>query len=160
MSDKKKMSRKESADAKDTLRRLREDEEAAKLNAKTFSGRMKIRRLVRSGRWVVLRTLDFDDLHGRYTLTETLIKRRDLPERAVHCTGEDGYYCLDLINRRYADHDRGYGALDAFLYMDSNKINDAMAVKWGSMSHVDTTKVLMIVVVAVVAIGFLLLRGH
>ena len=155
---KKILTREEKRQAQEVLKRLKEDEEASKLTNKTFPERMKIKRLVKSGRWVILRTLDFDDAKGQYLLTESLIKKRELPERAVHCTGEDGYYCLDKINRTYSDHDNGFGALDGFLYMDSNKINDAMAVKWSSMSHIDATKLGMIILVAVVAIGWMLLR--
>ena len=73
-----------------------------------------------------------------------LIKKKDLPPEAVHCTGEPYNYCLDTFKRRYKMHDRGFGALDANLYMEFNGFEDALSSKWTDFNHFDMKKFMII----------------
>lgn len=77
-------------------------------------------------------------------LTYRLIKKSELPPEAVHCTGEPYIYCLDTVKRRYQMHDRGFGALDANLYMEFNGFDDALSSKWTDFSHFDMKKGLIL----------------
>ena len=90
-----------------------------------------------------------------------LIKKSELPPEAVHCTGEKGVYCLDLVKRRYKMHDNGFGALDANLYMEFDGFDDALSTKWTDFSHFDTKKFLIIcgIVIAVAVFMFLYARA-
>lgn len=97
-----------------------------------LSARNRIERYIaiRNGGWAVLRTVDYDDERGEYRMTEEMVKREDLPMDAVHCTGEPGYYALDMMKVEYGPHDNEFAAMNACLYMDCNKISDGLAVKW------------------------------
>ena len=73
-----------------------------------------------------------------------LIKKSELPAEAVHCTGQPYYYCLDTVKRRYKMHDRGFGALDANLYMEFDGFEDALSSKWTDFNHIDMKKFMII----------------
>ena len=82
-----------------------------------------------------------------------LMKKSELPPEAVHCTGEPNVYCLDTVKRRYQMHDRGFGALDANLYMEFDGFEDALSSKWTDFDHFDMKKFLIICgIVGIVAI--------
>ena len=133
-----------------------------------LSGFQRFKRKV--GRWyktrfkgyVILRTYsEFPIDKDGYTpepydckLVYRLIKKSELPPEAVHCTGEPYNYCLDTVKRRYQMHDRGFGALDANLYMEFNGFDDALSSKWTDFSHFDMKKGLILAgIVLAVAVG-------
>ena len=89
-------------------------------------------------------------------LVYRLIKKKDLPPEAVHCTGEPYHYCLDTVKRRYQMHDKGFGALDANLYMEFNGFEDALSSKWTDFDHFDMKKFLIIAGIITVAAIFLM----
>lgn len=123
-----------------------------------LTGWQKFKRSV--GRWyktrfkgyVILRTYsEFPIDEDGYTpepydckLTYTLVKKSELPPEAVHCTGEPYHYCLDTVKRRYKMHDRGFGALDANLYMEFDGFEDALSSKWTDFNHIDMKKFMII----------------
>lgn len=84
-------------------------------------------------------------------LTYRLIKKSELPPEAVHCTGEPYHYCLDTVKRRYQMHDRGFGALDANLYMEFHGFEDALTTKWTDFNHFDMKKMLIIAGIIIAA---------
>lgn len=131
-------------------------------NPDSFRERMRRWYLWRFKGYVKLRTLSRMK-NGEYKMETTLVKFKDLPRDAVACTGERGFYCHDTIVNSdwYLENhikDRGlaedqFTASDACLYMLSNKIDNALAVNWTEMNHVDFTKIVLIVgVVLVVAL--------
>jgi len=90
-----------------------------------------------------------------------LIRRKDLPPEAVHCTGEKNVYCLDTVKRRYQMHDNGFSALDANLYMEFDGFDDALSSKWTDFNHFDMKKFAIIcgIVLAVAAFMFFYARA-
>ena len=90
-----------------------------------------------------------------------LVRKRDLPAEAVHCTGEPYVFCLDTVKRRYQMHDNGFSALDANLYMEFDGFEDALSSKWTDFNHFDMKKFAVIcgVVLAVAFVMFYLTRG-
>lgn len=118
--------------------------------------------------YVILRTYsEFPIDEDGYTpepydckLTYTLVKKSELPPEAVHCTGEPYHYCLDTVKRRYKMHDRGFGALDANLYMEFDGFEDALSSKWTDFNHFDMKKVMIIAGIVIAAcIVVMIIRG-
>lgn len=103
----------------------------------TFHGYVKLRTLSRAS-------------NGEYKMETTLVKFKDLPRDAVACTREKGFYCLDKIGNSdwyYRTHYKNLGlresqftASDACLYMQSNKMDNALTVNWTESAHRDFTK--------------------
>lgn len=128
------------------------------------------------GRWyktrfkgyVILRTYsEFPIDEDGYTpepydckLEYKLIKKSELPPEAVHCTGEPYIYCLDTVKRRYQMHDRGFGALDANLYMEFNGFDDALSTKWTDFSHFDMKKGLILAGIVLAVAIFLFMYNR
>lgn len=124
-------------------------------------------KLIHFGNHVVLKTLTRDDNAEEYHLESTLIPRSELPEDAVKVTGQNFTYCLDKIKRSqwYAesraefrmgqdDKQVQFTASDAALYMRTNKIDNALAVKWNSVFDEAglSSRTMIIIGVAILAI--------
>lgn len=82
-------------------------------------------------------------------LTHRMIKKEDLPDEAVHCTGEPYTYSIDHAQIRYDFHDEGFRATDAWLYLEFGGFDDCLTKKWTQFDHVDMKKVLIIGGIAV-----------
>lgn len=94
-------------------------------------------------------------------LTHRLIKKSDLPEEAVHCTGEPYVFSIDKAQVRYDFHDEGFRATDAWLYLEFGGFDDCLTKKWTEFDHVDMKKVLIIAGAAVaILIAFVVMRLH
>lgn len=92
-------------------------------------------------------------------LRHRLIKKKDLPEEAVHCTGEPYVFSVDRACIRYGFHDNGFRATDAWLYLEFGGFDDCLTKKWTSMDHISTTKVLVIAgIVIAVLIAVVIVR--
>lgn len=135
----------------------------------SFRERIRRNRMLRQG-YVILRTLSRDADTGEFIRESTLVKREDLPQGAVQCTNEKGYYCLDTIKtsewyqatRDELDFDAyasQFTASDAALYMVSNKIDNALITKWTDFSHIDMKKVMLPVAAVVCILVFFVIRG-
>ena len=126
----------------------------------SFKERLRRWYLVTFKNYVRLRTLSRNNRTGEFIQETTLVKKKDLPHDAVQCTGERGFYCLDLIKDSdwyVRNHYKNMGlkeyqftASDACLYMQSNKIDNALAVNWTERANVDMLKIVMIVGVVLV----------
>lgn len=123
----------------------------------TFHGYVKLRTLSRMS-------------NGEYKMETTLVKFKDLPRDAVACTGEKGFYCLDKIGNSdwyIRTHYKNLGlresqftASDACLYMQSNKMDNALSVNWTESAHRDFTKFVIYGGIALAVILVILLtRG-
>ena len=94
-------------------------------------------------------------------LKHRLVKKKDLPEEAVHCTGEPYTYSLDHAQIRYGFHDEGFRATDAWLFMEFGGFDDCLSKKWTEFDHVNIRNVLIIVgIVLAVAVAMIFMRGH
>lgn len=124
--------------------------------------------LIRKEGYVILKTLTRDPA-GEYLLETTLVKFEDLPRDAVAVTNEKYTYCLDKIktSRWYLEthtdphedyYESQFNASDAALYMTSNKIDNALAIKWTEYSHIDFKRYMWLGIAALVVIVFLIMR--
>lgn len=135
----------------------------------SFKERWRRARLLRHG-YVILRTLSRDPENGDFIRETTLVKKEDLPEAAVQCTNEKGYYCLDTIKTSewyqqtrdelgFDYYESQFTASDAALYMVSNKIDNALITKWTDFSHVDIKKIILPIAAVVCILIFFAIRG-
>ena len=130
----------------------------------------KLRRayLIHKKDYVRLRTFSRDNSTGEFHLDTTLVKRSDLPRKAVACTGERHTYCLDLVKdspwyienhyKNYLEKESQFTAADAALYMQSNKIDNALAINWTSMSHVNPMKYMVLAAGGLLIVLFMIMR--
>ena len=134
----------------------------------SLSERWRRMRLIREG-YVVLKTLSRDEKTGDFLLDTTLIKRADLPIAAVAVTNEKHVYCLDTIktspwyqeNRpRIADpFEAQFTARDGFLHMNTNKYDNAMAVRWSDTKQIDYKKFLLPIAGGIAVVLLIVLLG-
>lgn len=135
----------------------------------SFKERMRRMRLMRHG-YVILRTLSRDPETGDFIKESTLIPKKELPYGAVQCTNERGIYCLDTIKtsewyqRSREDlhiprKEAQFTASHAALYMQSNKIDNALITKWTDYSHIDKRKIILPIAAVVCILIFFVLRG-
>lgn len=130
-------------------------------------------KLIHFENYVILRTLYRDDKTGEFVRESTLIPRKELPHDAVACTGEKHIYCLDLIKDSewyYRNHYKNinlleyqFTASDAALYMQSNKIDNALAVHWVTPSNTKDILKWVLLGIGVLIVAWLLmsrLGGH
>lgn len=113
-----------------------------------------------STRWDALhpQTDDWDEPFD-CDMVVRLRKKKNVPEEAVHCTGEPHTSSIDRARIRYEQHDNGFRATDAWLYLEFNGFDDCLTKKWTSMDHVSMTKVLVIAgIVVALLVGFLIVR--
>lgn len=98
----------------------------------------------------------YDKIEDEYVYTREIIPRRELPRDAVHVTGVKNTYHIDLLLKKRGFSslsDNGFTAVDAFLYMKCNKIDEAMAIKLDSdRKPIETQKLLGILAIGVGAI--------
>lgn len=96
---------------------------------------------------------DFDTQGYRITTEETT--RAELPLEAVQVSGKKNEYAIDMIGTKHAynQNDYGFSAIDLNLWLESNTINDALALKWdGLQGLMDKKKLSMILIVGVIAV--------
>lgn len=161
----------ESVDSEITFQKTKLKDKIAN-DPDSFTERWKRKRMIRQG-YVILITMDRDPKTGYFTLDKSLIKKSDLPIKAVPVTNEKDTYALDNVREsiwyqqtRQAIWDRtpdkrnlAFTARDAALYMTSNKIDNALITHWTSYSHIDVKKwILPILIGAGVLIVFLMIR--
>lgn len=99
---------------------------------------------------VVLRTLDYDEERGEYSLRDSRLQREDLPLDAVHVSGRKGYYFLDLVKDGVPPGE-GMSAVDLNNWMINNSISEALATK-GTHEMPDLRKWLPIIAGAAIAV--------
>lgn len=113
----------------------------------------------RIGRWWMTRfkgykvLLVFEDdpnYEGEVLLTENLVKSKDVPHDAVRVVDVPYTMIQDRIKVRYDPHDENFSARHVALYMESNKVSNAVSHEWGSRSPFDKRILLMVAVGAVV----------
>ena len=95
-----------------------------------------------------------DDMPYDCFLNHTLVKKKDLPPEAVHCTGERYTFSVDKAGIRYEYHDEGFRATDAWLYLEFNGFDDCLSKKWTEMDHINPTK--LMIILGAIAVGIVL----
>ena len=83
---------------------------------------------------------------GNLLLTRrTKLKFCEIPDDAVHVTGESNAYALVDLGPAPAIDNTQCTAVDLNAWMLNNDINDALSLKWTSKSDLDVKKIAMIV---------------
>lgn len=150
------------------LFKKKEQKEEKEYDVDSLHERLRRRRMISKEGYVILKVLDRNP-KGEYMLESTLIKRNELPEDAVQVTSESNTYCIDRIKssewyiRTHSGlnvdpYEAQFTASDAALYMTSNKIDNALAIKWTELSHVDFKKYIWLVIAGLVVLLFVIMR--
>lgn len=103
---------------------------------------------------VLLKRIQRDPETGGYKIVIEETTRKELPIEAVHITGTSNQFAIDEIGVKHPYNviDNGFSAIDLNLWLESNVINDALALKWDGLQGLDAKKVSMMAIVGVVAV--------
>lgn len=107
-------------------------------------------------------TISRDEETGGYRIDKVVVDARDVPTEAVHNSGENKTFTIDRIKVRYPyrEYEKGFSAIDLYLWMINNDINDCLAYKWNGMQFFSNKKLWLIIGIAAVAvIGFYIIKG-
>lgn len=149
-------------------KKKKEPQKEREYDPDSFHERFRRWKLIRNEGYVILKTFS-RDAHEEYHLESTLVKMEDLPKDAVQVTNEKHTYCLDLVktSKWYLEthtdpyeeyYESQFTASDAALYMMSNKIDNALAIRWTELSHVDYKKYMIIAGAVLFVILFMIMR--
>ena len=114
---------------------------------------------------VLLKRIQLDPEIDGYRIVTEETTREELPVEAVHITGTSNQFAIDEIGvtHPYNDAEGGFTAIDLNLWLESNAINDALALKWdGLQGLLDPKKLgrgLVIGVVAIIIIYVFMMGG-
>lgn len=103
---------------------------------------------------VLLKHIQRDPDTGGYKIIIEETTRRELPIEAVHITGTSNQFAIDEIGVKHPYNviDNGFSAIDLNLWLESNVINDALALKWDGLQGLDAKKVSVMAIIGVVAV--------
>ena len=149
-------------------KKKKEPQKEREYDPDSFHEKFRRWKLIHNEGYVILKTFS-RDAHEEYHLESTLIKIEDLPKDAVQVTNEKHTYCLDLVktSKWYLEthtdpyeeyYESQFTASDAALYMMSNKIDNALAIRWTELSHVDYKKYMIIAGAVLFVILFMIMR--
>lgn len=149
-------------------KKKKEPQKEREYDPDSFHERFRRWKLIRNEGYVILKTFS-RDAHEEYHLESTLVKMEDLPKDAVQVTNEKHTYCLDLVktSKWYLEthtdpyeeyYESQFTASDAALYMMSNKIDNALAIRWTELSHVDYKKYMIIAGAVLFVVLFMIMR--
>lgn len=149
-------------------KKKKEPQKEREYDPDSFHERFRRWKLIHNEGYVILKTFS-RDAREEYHLESTLIKMEDLPRDAVQVTNEKHTYCLDLVksSKWYLEthtdpyeefYESQFTASDAALYMMSNKIDNALAIRWTELSHVDYKKYMIIAGAVLFVILFMIMR--
>lgn len=149
-------------------KKKKEPQKEREYDPDSFHEKFRRWKLIHNEGYVILKTFS-RDAHEEYHLESTLIKMEDLPKDAVQVTNEKHTYCLDLVktSKWYLEthtdpyeeyYESQFTASDAALYMMSNKIDNALAIRWTELSHVDYKKYMIIAGAVLFVVLFMIMR--
>lgn len=103
---------------------------------------------------VLLKRIQRDPETGGYRIVTEETTREELPIEAVHITGKSNQYAIDEIKviHPFNTDNNGFTAIDLNLWLESNLINDALALKWDGLKGLDAKKISLMLVIGVVAV--------
>lgn len=117
---------------------------------------MKFKRMLRMTflGHVLLKRIQRDPETGGYRIVTEETTREELPIEAVHITGKSNQYAIDEIKviHPFNTDNNGFTAIDLNLWLESNLINDALALKWDGLKGLDAKKISLMLVIGVVAV--------
>ena len=94
------------------------------------------------GKNVLLKTISLDPETGGYRIDITETTKKELPVEAVHQTGDKTSWVIDTVkvHKPYNNQENGFSAIDLNLWLESNVINDALALKWNGLKGLTPRK--------------------
>lgn len=103
---------------------------------------------------VLLKRIQRDPETGGYRIVTEETTREELPIEAVHITGKSNQFAIDEIKviHPFNTDNNGFTAIDLNLWLESNLINDALALKWDGLKGLDAKKISLMLVIGVVAV--------
>ena len=104
---------------------------------------------------VLLKHIQRDEETGGYKIVVEETTRRELPVEAVRIDGKHNEFAIDEVGveKHYNASDYGFSAIDLNLWLESNAINDALALKWdGLQGLLDKKKLSAALIVGVIAV--------
>ena len=103
---------------------------------------------------VLLKRIQRDPETGGYRIVTEETTREELPIEAVHITGQSNQFAIDEIKviHPFNTDNNGFTAIDLNLWLESNLINDALALKWDGLKGLDAKKISLMLVIGVVAV--------
>lgn len=114
------------------------------------------------GKNVLLKTISLDPETGGYRIDITETTKPELPVEAVHQTGDKTSWVIDKVQtkRPYNNQENGFSAIDLNLWLESNEINDALALKWKGLQGLDSRKMGIIIAgLVIVAVVIYVIMG-
>lgn len=111
---------------------------------------------------VKVTTISRDPETGGYRFDTVIMDRKDIPTDALHNSEDSTRFTIDTIKKRYPyrDDERGFSAIDLYLWMISNEINDCLAYKWNGLQFFANKKMWLVIAVCVAAlVGFYVFKG-
>lgn len=114
------------------------------------------------GKNVLLKTISQDPETGGYRIDIEETTKLELPVEAVHQTGDKTSWVIDKIKvkKPYNHSENGFSAIDLNLWLESNVINDALALKWNGLQGLTPRKVgFLIAGVVMLAIVLYVIMG-
>ena len=112
---------------------------------------------------VTVTTISRDDETGGYRFDTVDMPRKDVPVEAVPNTNNRHGFTIDRIGVKhpFRESENGFSAIDLNLWLESNDINDALALKWDGLSGLEPKHILIIVGVGIAAlvIWYVMSRG-
>lgn len=120
--------------------------------------------------YVNLISISRDPRYAEFIHETTLVHRKELPRTAVPVTNQRRTYADDKIfmtdwwlsEQATCPDDwmaRQFTASDAYLYMVTNKLDNALTLNWTDMSHIDFKKYFLLAAIAImVVVLFFMLR--
>lgn len=114
------------------------------------------------GKNVLLKTISMDPETGGYRIDITETTLSELPVEAVHQTGDKTSWVIDTVKtkRPYNNQENGFSAIDLNLWLESNEINDALALKWNGLQGLNSRKMgIVIAGVVILAVVLYVIMG-
>ena len=104
--------------------------------------------------YVTVTTISRDEETGGYRFDTVEMLRKDVPVEAVPNTGNSHAFTIDKIGVQhpFRESENGFSAIDLNLWLESNDINDALALKWDGLSGLETKHILLIVGIGLAAL--------
>lgn len=114
------------------------------------------------GKNILLKTISLDPETGGYRIDIIETTKQELPVEAVHETGDNTSWVIDTIkvHKPYNNQENGFSAIDLNLWLESNVINDALALKWNGLKGLTSRKMgFLIAGLVVIAIVLYVVMG-
>lgn len=104
--------------------------------------------------YVTVTTISRDPETDGYRFDTVEMLRKDVPVEAIPNTGNNHGFTIDKVGVKhpFRESENGFSAIDLNLWLESNDINDALALKWDGLSGLEPKHILIIVGIGIAAL--------